>query len=295
MCYCFRGCCFAFVRTLVGWEVGGTWTPETDAYSRMLFDRTSFAELVPPGHVTTLAAPVGTPPTVGPRTDGMPFSPHSIFDRISLLQLIACRLVTPPAAGNAFDSGKVGVPDTGTETKVLRDIEVVTGATPVPWDGRNTPAPLVDNSVATTVTFTYNTTDTPLIGPCILFEVVVAPPAMTTRAVIPGGFRTSYLTKMLPDRWPVFGSMVGPPTVSGTMRAAPPVAGTTAVPRKPFGPATAVAARTEVDIVDIVPRAKLMPAVTVTLTTAMMGEGRVPTAGAVTAVMYVESPYVASG
>lgn len=125
--------------------------------------------------------------------------------------------------------------------------------------------------------------------------MVVAPPAMTTRAVIPEGFRTSYLTNILPDRCPVFGSIVGPPTVRDTMRAAPPVAGRTAVPRKPFGPATAVAASTEVGIVEIVPSAKLIPAVTVTLTTAIIGEGRVPTADEVTADMYAELPYVASG
>lgn len=100
---------------------------------------------------------------------------------------------------------------------------------------------------------------------------------------------------MLPDRWPVFGSIVGPPTVRDTMRAAPPVADTTAVPMTPFDPATAVAARTDVDIVDIVPSAKLIPAVTVTLTTAIIGEGTVPTADEVTAVLYGAFPYVASG
>lgn len=124
---------------------------------------------------------------------------------------------------------------------------------------------------------------------------MVAPPAMTTRADIPEGFRLSYFLNILPDRWPVFESMVGPPTVSGTIRAAPPVADRTAVPMTPFDPATAVVARTEVGIVGIVPSAKFIPAVTVTLTTAIMGEGRVPTADEVTAAMYEVLPYVASG
>lgn len=49
-----------------------------------------------------------------------------------MLQMIACRLVTPPAADNVFDSEKVGVPDTGTDTKAFEDIGAVTDATPVP-------------------------------------------------------------------------------------------------------------------------------------------------------------------
>lgn len=69
--------------------------------------------------------------------------------------------------------------------------------------------------------------------------------------------------------------MVGPPTVRDTMRAAPPVVETSAVPTNPFGPATAGVVRTEVGIVDIVPSAKFIPAVTVTFTTAIMGEGTV--------------------
>lgn len=79
------------------------------------------------------------------------------------------------------------------------------------------------------------------------------------------------------------------------MRAAPPVVETTDVPPKPLGPATAVAARTGVDIVEIVPSAKLRPAVTVTLTTAMMGEGTVTTADEVTVATGDELPSVAPG
>ncbi len=97
-----------------------------------LLRRTLWSGRVPPGHGTTLAAPVGTPPTVGPRTVEIPFSLHSLLVSLSLLHRIACRLVEPPAVENEFDSGKVGVPDTGTGTSALGRIDGVTVTTPVP-------------------------------------------------------------------------------------------------------------------------------------------------------------------